>query len=178
MLQECSILKTVGIFFKEPTKDHYLLEISRKANLAHTSVTKQLKILKKINIIKERIEKKGKREFPIYRSNIHSKEYKENKKLYNLILLKNSKLIDFLKDYFMPKSIVVFGSFLKGEDIEDSDIDIFIECKKAEINLKKFEKMLNRKIQLHFKDIFKKYPKELKNNIINGITLSGFLEAF
>lgn len=178
MLQECSILKTVEVFFKEPTKDHYLLEISRKAKLAHTSVTKHLKTLKKLNIIKERIEEKGNRKFPIYKSGIQNKEYKENKKLYNLILLKESKLIGFLEDYFMAKSIVVFGSFLKGEDIEDSDIDIFIECKKEEINLEKFEKVLNRNIQLHFKDSFKRYPKELKNNIINGLTLSGYLEAF
>ena len=47
MLQKCSILKTAGIFFNEPTKEHYLMEISRKARLAHTSVKKTSKRTKK-----------------------------------------------------------------------------------------------------------------------------------
>lgn len=178
MLQECSILKVAGIFFNEPTKDHYLIEVSKKAKLAHTSVAKHLLKLKNLNIVTERKEEKGSRNFPVYRANIHGKEYRENKRLYNLIILKESKLIDVLGDRLMPKSIVLFGSFLKGEDTEDSDIDIFIECKEEKINLEKFEKALNRRIQLHFKDNFKKYPPELKSNIINGLTLHGYLEAF
>ena len=38
MLQKNSIYKTLEIFFLEPTKEHYLIEISRKANIAHTSI--------------------------------------------------------------------------------------------------------------------------------------------
>ena len=34
-----------------------------------------------------------------------------------------------------PKSIVLFGSYQKGEDIENSDIDIFVECKKEKLNI-------------------------------------------
>ena len=60
MLQRCSISRVAGIFFSEPTKDHYLIEISKKAKLAHTSVKKHLKELKHLSIIKETIEKKAK----------------------------------------------------------------------------------------------------------------------
>lgn len=87
-------------------------------------------------------------------------------------------LIEFLKKEFMPNCIILFGSFARGEDIEDSDIDLFLECKKKNINLSKFEKQLNRKIQLHFNDNFKQYAKELKNNIINGIILDGYIEGY
>ena len=45
-------------------------------------------------------------------------------------------------------------------------------------NLKNFEKKLKKRIQIHFKENFSSYPKELKNNIINGIIIYGFLEAF
>ena len=88
-----------------------------------------------------------------------------------------------LRDYILKivgnaKSIVLFGSYGKGEDTEDSDIDLFIECKKEELSLAEFEKKVNRKIELHFNDNFNSYPKELKNNIINGIVLSGFLEGY
>ena len=53
-----------------------------------------------------------------------------------------------------------------------------IECKKEELDLAKFEKKLSRKIELHFNERFISYPKELKNNIMNGIVLSGFLEGY
>jgi hypothetical protein len=46
------------------------------------------------------------------------------------------------------------------------------------IDMKKFEKILERNIELHFNEKFSAYPKELKNNIANGILLSGFLEAY
>jgi len=175
MLQKCSILKVAEIFFNEPTKEHYLIEISKKIRLAHTSVKKHLSALKSLSIIKETIEKKGKRAYPLYKADIESKTYKLYKKIYALAQIK--ELTEFLKDKFMPKCIVLFGSYANSEDIEDSDIDIFLECEKEEINLSKFEKHLNRKIQLHFKGHFNDYPKELKNNIINGIVLEGYLEA-
>lgn len=178
MLYNCSTLKVASIFFKEPTKEHYLIEISRNINLAHTSVINHLKKLKQLNIITENVEKRGTRKFPMFKANINSKEFKFNKKIYNLILINDSRLIDFLKEEFMPNTIILFGSFSKGEDTEDSDIDIFLECQEKNINLNKFEKKLNRKIQLHFKENFNKYPKELKNNILNGETLYGFLEGF
>lgn len=176
MLQRCSISRVAGIFFSEPTKDHYLIEISKKAKLAHTSVKKHLKELKHLSIIKETIEKKGNRKFPIYKAEIESREYKFYKRMHNVIQTK--KLITFLKDKLMPNNIILFGSYARGEDIESSDIDIFLECKKEEITLENFESHLNRKIQLHFKDNFNNFPKELKNNIMNGIVLDGYLEAF
>ncbi len=177
MLQKCSILTVAGVFFREPTKDHYLLEISKKADLSHTSTKTHLQTLIKLSIIKESIEKRGDRKFPIFRAEIHHKNYKTHKKMFNLLELQNSNLISYLQNSLMPKCIVLFGSYQRGEDVEDSDIDLFLECKEEKVDLSKFAKMLNRNIQLHFKDNFKKYPTELKNNIINGVVLEGYLEA-
>ena len=177
MLQKCSIIKVAIVFFNEPTKQHYLKEISKKANIAHTSVITHLTELKKQKIIIETREKKGKRTFPFYTANIDSDDYKTYKKLINQIQLEESNLINFLKDTCMPKTIIVFGSYQKGEDTETSDIDIFLECKKKELQLNTYETKLKRKIQLHFKDNFKEYPGELQNNIINGTVLRGYLEA-
>ena len=178
MLQRCSVLAVAGVFFREPTKDHYLIEVSKKADLSHTSTKSHLQILVKLSIIKKTTEKKGNREFPIFKADINHNNYKSYKKIYNLLELQNSKIIDFLKDSLMPKCIVLFGSYHRGEDIEDSDIDIFVECKEEKIDVSKFAKVLNRNIQLHFKEHFKRYPEELKNNIINGGVLEGYLEAF
>jgi len=177
MLQKCSILKVARVFFNEPTKSHYLIEISKKSGIAHTSVKQYLNELKKQSIITENFETKGKRKFPIYKADLDSSEYRSYKMISNQLQLKESDIIKFLNDKLMPKTIVVFGSYSRGEDIEDSDIDIFIECKEENLDLSKYEKILKRRIQLHFKRDFSEYPKELKNNIMNGIILRGFLEG-
>jgi predicted nucleotidyltransferase len=178
MLQKSSIDKTIEIFFQEPTKNHYLMNISRTTNIAHTSIKNNLKQLEKEKLIKKFTERKGTRIFPLYKAILENKEFKRYKQIYNLKSIKESKIIEYIEEKLTPNSIILFGSFERGEDTEESDIDLYLETKKQEINLKKFEKKLNRKIQLHFKEHFTKYPKELKNNIINGITLSGFLEGY
>ena len=66
---------------------------------------------------------------------------------------------------------------MRGEDVEDSDIDLFIECEGKKVDLKSFEKRLSRKINIHFNDNFNIYADELKQNIINGMILFGFLEV-
>lgn len=177
MLQKCSIFKVMEVFFREPIKYHYLIEISKKSKIAHTSVKKYLEDLKKRGMIKESFEKRGKRRFPLYKANMEDPNFKLYKKLVNLEDLKRSNLIDFLNDNLMPSTIVLFGSYSRGEDVEDSDIDLFLSCKEESLNIKKYEKFLNRKVELHFKENFEDFPKELKNNVINGIVLSGYLEV-
>jgi predicted transcriptional regulator len=81
MLQK-SNMSVLEPFFQEPTKKHYLLEISRKIKLAHTSVKKSLLQLAKEELVKASIEKRGKRLFPIYEANLNSSEFKEKKKQY------------------------------------------------------------------------------------------------
>lgn len=178
MLQKSSAYRTAEIFFTMPHKEHYLMDISRNIKLAHTSVKKNLNQLVKIGLITESVEKKGGRTFPIYKANKDNKIFKRYKIIYNLSSVYDSGIIDFIEEKLMPKSIVLFGSYQRGEDTENSDIDLFIECEKEELNPKTFEKKLGRKIELHFKEDFTLYPKELKNNIINGIVLSGFLEGY
>jgi len=178
MLQKCSILKVAGVFFQEPTREHGLLEISRKTSIAHTSVKNHLETLKKMKIISEHPEKKGSRLYPMYKAEQTNWAFRDYKKIYNLAELIKSGLIKYLKDKLNPRSIMLFGSYQRGEDLEDSDIDLFLETEKTSIDSLKFEKILKRKIQLHFKENFKEYPAELKNNIINGTILEGYLEAF
>src|SRR3989344_2260308 len=150
MLQEYTTWVVATIFFKEPTGEHYLKEISRKAKLAHTSVKKQLELLKKENIIKETIQKKGSRDFPVYKANLNAGAYIIAKKHFNQHNSSFYGLRHYLVLKLMPKTMVLFGSYFQGRDIEDSDIDIFVECKKQEIDLSNYERELNRKVQLHF----------------------------
>ncbi len=178
MLQKSSMSRTAEVFFVNPTKKNYLMNISRIIGLAHTSVKKNLDKLIKLGLIIESVEKKGGRKFPLYKANLDNKTFKKYKTIYNISSILESKLIEFIEEKLMPKSIVLFGSYQRGEDIENSDIDIFIECKKEELEIISFEKKIGRKIELHFNNNVNSYPKEWKNNIINGVVLSGFLEGY
>lgn len=92
----------------------------------------------------------------------------------------SSGVIEYLEEQYSYPSIILFGSVAKGEFHENSDIDIaIITDDKKEADLRKFEKKLNKEIQTFIfnKAEFKKLNKELLNNIVNGIVLSGFAEV-
>ena len=170
--------RVAAVFFNCPTKHFGLLEISRKLKLAHTSTKQHLEKLVKQGIITKTSEKKGTRKYPLYQADVNSKQYWRAKKIHNLQAIIDSGIVEFLEQKLMPKTIVLFGSYQKGEDTEESDIDVYVQCTPEELTLQPFKKKFERKIQLHFNPDFSSYPKELKNSIINGIVLYGYLEAF
>ncbi len=178
MLQKSSMQIVAEVFFRFPNEEHTLKEISNRTKIAHTSVKQNLHNLVKRGIIQQRIEKRGKRRFPVYKADKNKRLFIRDKKIYNLQLLMESGVIQYIEEKLMPKCIVVFGSFQRGEDTEESDVDLFVESKKEDIQLTQFEKKLGRKIEIHFKERFTFYAKELKNNIINGTVLHGFLEGY
>ena len=164
ILQKCSLWNVAEIFFIEPTKVHYIKEISRKIHLAHTSVKKHLLDLLELGLIEEISQV-----FKGYKAKRDNQEFIFHKKISNLVMLKNSGLLDSLKEHY-PKSIILFGSYDKGEDIESSDIDIFIESKKFKIDLEKYGKLLNRNIHLLFKE---ETNKSIMASINQGSILYG-----
>lgn len=106
--------------------------------------------------------------------NIHNKQVIEIKRSENLKNIYLSGLSDYLEEYLAGSTIILFGSYSKGEDTNRSDIDIaVIERKTKALDLEKYEKRLNRKIMINFYDSWKDIHKNLKNNILNGIVLHG-----
>ncbi|MBU1623187.1 MAG: nucleotidyltransferase domain-containing protein, partial [Nanoarchaeota archaeon] len=84
-------------------------------------------------------------------------------------------IVEYIQKEALPSSIILFGSGAKATFTEKSDIDIFVEAKKTKINLTKYEKKLNRKINPLFESNLNSLSKELRNNIINGVLLYGFI---
>jgi predicted nucleotidyltransferase len=168
-----SIWKVFEVFVDEPLKIHYVKEISKKIILAPTSVKNHLIELEKEKII---IQKKGER-FTGYIANRDNDSFLFYKKIFNLIKIKESKLLDHIKEILYPNAIILYGSFLRGEDVEKSDIDIFITSKsKKDFNLEKFEKILKRNIHLIIEEDINKLNENLKLEIINGLILDGYLK--
>ncbi len=172
MLQKSNTENVLEVFFRNPSKEFELMEISRNSRLAHTSVKKILDSLLKEKIILKKTLKKGKREFPIYFSNLNSQEFTNLKKLNNLKQIIFSGLVEKLEETFMPDSIILFGSYSRGEDTEESDIDLFIESSEEQFNLKKYEKTLGRKINILFGSL-SNLNKNLKENVLSGVLLKG-----
>jgi len=178
MEQKCilkeSLWKVFDIFVDEPSRIHYIKEISRKISLAPTSVANHIKKLESYNLI---IKKQGERFFG-YIANRENPEFLFYKRISNLIKIKESGILDFLWDKLFPDVIILFGSCALGEDIEKSDIDLFIQSPEKRLNLKKYEKNLGKEINLFYETNFSRLSKELKNNILNGIVLKGYLKVF
>src|SRR3989338_8155160 len=115
-----------------------------------------------------------------YTANRTNNKFLLEKRLFNIKQIHDSKLIEHLKQELINPSIILFGSYAKGEDVENSDIDLYIETlSKKEIRLSKFEEILKRKLQLfRYRNIKNVSNAHLANNIVNGITLNGFVEVF
>jgi len=162
-------------FFTNPNAKLRVREIERKLKLPLPSVIRYCKELKKESILD--ITKIGNVTF--YTANKSGEEYMLEKKLYNIKKLYDSGTIDYLKEEWSNPTIIVFGSFANGQDIEESDIDLYIETpSNKKVNLDKFKNILNREIQIFKHRSIKEIKNsDLANNIINGVLLNGYLEV-
>ena len=95
-----------------------------------------------------------------------------------MLRLHQTGMIGTIEKKAYPNCIVLFGSGARGEDNENSDIDLFVQSKKYDIDLSKAEKMINRKINILYESNLKTIGSELINNVINGQVLYGYLKVF
>ena len=179
MLQKDNRSKILGVFFDNPVPEgggFQLRELSRKVGVSPPSVKIYLKELEKEElIIKDKHRIHG---YPVYYANRDNDYFLFLKKFDNIMQIKGSGLLDYLMDTCMPDVIILFGSASRGEDIKSSDIDLFILCEETDLELEVYEKRLGRNINMFFSDNFGNHSKELKNNLINGVILGGYLKVF
>ena len=148
-------------------------EIAKILKVSPTAVANSIKKLKDSSIIK--IEKTKTINFISFnRDEPKAIGLKRVENLKNIYL---SGLSDYLEKELAGSTVILFGSYSRGEDTHTSDIDIaVIERKDKRLYLNGYEKALNRKINLNFYNSWKDIHKYLKNNILNGILLHGSIE--
>lgn len=172
MLQKYNTYKILQVFFNWPRKDFQIRGISRLVKISQPSVINHLNfLLKERFIIKE---KKG--IYPSFKANRDNERFKLYKKLDLQTRLQETSLITDLYDNCLPSVIILFGSASKGEDTEESDIDLFVGAPQKRLNLDKYEKLLHRKINVFYEGNFSRLTPEFKNNLVNGIVLKGYLK--
>jgi predicted nucleotidyltransferase len=170
----------MGHFFKYPRIDFTLSEVAQATNLSKSTVSAIINNLRNAGFV--RITDLG----IVYRitANPDSWIYRREKIIYNFANVVRSDIVEHLVNkYKNPKCILLFGSYRKGEDDEDSDIDIAVEVTDGEETgefhlegFKLFEDFAKRKVVVH---VFTR--KQVNNNVFmgiaNGIVLHGLLEA-
>lgn len=152
--------KVLAVFYENPGKRFTVRDIAKKTKIPKSSVSNYINELKKNGLI---LDSTGSNSllFKIKKTNFYIEKMVE------------IGLVDHIVEKLNPSCIILFGSFRKGESDKDSDIDIFIESNKKDIDLTKFERKLNHKIQLFIEDDIHKLPDRLFNNVVNGIKLWG-----
>lgn len=172
MLQNNNRYKVLKVFLDSSITEFGLREISRKIGLALPSVKNYLLELED----KDLVEKKEVRGSPVYVAVRDSERFKVYMKLSIQYELFESGIIDFVWENISPEAIILYGGYSKGEAIGSSDIDLFAIGKRQDINLTKYEKLLGKEVHLIVDEI-NKIPKELKNNLVNGIVLRGYFKV-
>ncbi len=84
MVQKCSYEKVLEAFLVEPTRIHFIKEVSRKVKIAPTSVRNNIKQLLSENLIK----KKESSPFNGFIANRDNDQFLWQKRAYNLLSLK------------------------------------------------------------------------------------------
>lgn len=161
------------LFIEHPTMHFFVRGIARELKINHSTVITYIKELEKKGFVK----KDKTMIYPTYYANTEDAKYILYKKNYLIFKIEESKLINFIQKNTLPSSIILFGSGAKGTFSEKSDIDIFVESEKLDLELKKYEKFLGKKINIIFEPNINNLSNELKNNIINGIILYGFVKV-
>ncbi|HLC57124.1 MAG TPA: nucleotidyltransferase domain-containing protein [Candidatus Nanoarchaeia archaeon] len=180
LYEETAKAKVSEVLFRYPEKEFSLSDLAREAGVAKANLGGILKAFQEAGLIS--IEKLSK----LWRIKADQTNwlYTRSKIVYNLNFIYQIGVVEFLVDYFKnPKAIILFGSFRKGEDLSNSDVDIAVES--DEVNdykitglreMLEYEKILGKKIQIHLFNR-RNININLFNNIANGILLWGFLEV-
>jgi len=146
--------------------------IAKSLEVSQAAVMKALPGLEKRDFIKMQQNKESRRwSIELNRDN---HKVMQLKRADNLKLIYESGLADFLEKEFAGATIILFGSYSRGEDTISSDIDLAVVGRKEkEVELSEFEELLNRKININFYNNFENIQKNLRENLCNGIVLVG-----
>lgn len=167
--------KIMKFFYDYPSQKIHLRELARKTGLSPTGASKILR-----QLVKDGLVVKEKTKLAVfYKPNHDNKKFYIHKKASNLLKLRTSELLsDLIHFYRQPETIVVFGSYSDGTDIEKSDIDILVITKiTKKFDASKYEKYFKRGINIIAMPSLKKASKEFINNVINGSVLYGYLQV-
>lgn len=146
--------------------------LAKQLKVSSTAVSNALKALEKEMLVNVRKDKEsGRLSISLNKDNSDTFFMK---RIENLRLIYESGLADFLSEKLPGSAVILFGSYSFGEDVAGSDIDIaVIGSAEKELDVKKFSRLLEREISFNFYRSLDGIGKNLRENILNGIVISG-----
>jgi len=171
-------IKTKILLFlaNHPYKEFYLREIAKNCSTVPSNAKRALDNLHKSSLI----TKVRRANLTLFKANLNSITLRQIKICYALNNIVESGLVENIKQQLGATSIVLFGSMAKGEDDENSDIDILAITKNAKrIDLSAYEQKIGKKINLicySFAEWQKKAREDkpfYENIVLDGIALIG-----
>ncbi len=160
MLNMFNLLKP---FFEDNYLEISVREYAKLIKSSPPKASKELKNFENEGILKR--EEKG--IYHYYTINSNSYLFKEFSKLYWYKILYN--VTEKLHEDILFNNIILFGSLAKSENTKDSDVDLYLDISRREVDLNEIEKKLKRTVELHFKSELKNI--NLKRNIEKGVVI-------
>jgi predicted nucleotidyltransferase len=150
------------LLFGTNDKALYMRDIERRSGFAIGTIQGELKKLSKLDLVLKEVD--GNRTY--YRANKNHPLYND---IHNLVL-KTTGLVDVLRNALETQKIklaFVFGSFAKGEESADSDIDVMVI---GNLGLRDITRLLSDTQEKIFREInphvysLKEFIKKYKEN--------------
>lgn len=167
-------------FFEQPHGHFLLRELAKKIKKSPMTIRGYVQSLLKEGYL---LQNKKTKPYPTYMANVNSAAFHNLKLFYNLEKIRRSELLEHLQKTFDYPTVILFGSYAKANDDENSDVDLcVITAIPAEHTFSKFEKVIKRPISIRFytpkqwKELRTLHP-DMVNSICNGIVLSGQIEV-
>lgn len=180
LLQKDAYQKVIYWFFAYPAAEVSLNDLTKLVSISKSSAHDVVSLLVREKFLRLKILGK------VWRISCDQQHpFNTTKKIpYHLELVYNSGVIEeVLRLVPNSRSIILFGSYRKGDDVDSSDLDLAVETLDGEevqiLNLGEIPKFGYReKVKVHLLKFSRnKIDLNLFANLTNGIVLHGFLEA-
>jgi len=176
MIFNTTSMKILQYFFDNPYEQIHLRGLSRKSKISVYATKKIVDDLVNQKILID--NRLGNQRF--IKPNLENQFFKQLKIAFSIKKIQDSKIIEYLEEKIPAiSSVILYGSTSQGKDDEKSDIDLLIIGQKTKIDISKFEKIINKEINLLIMKwsewrIHTKQDKPFYREIIkDGISLLG-----
>lgn len=167
MFQESNTAVLAQVLFEEPESEFSVRELAEKAEVSPSTASRKLDALVE-NGVAERNRSRG----SVIVSAPDSQAFRDRKLSFNLWKLAESGVVQELWNESAPEAVVLFGSFSKGEDTHQSDVDLaLVEGRTVEPDTK----VIGR--QVSAVDVTLDEARDgFLETLANGIVLRGYLD--
>jgi predicted nucleotidyltransferase len=159
------IFNDLSLFFEDNYKSVNVREYAKLQKISPPTASTLLSLYANEGLLK----KKPERNLLLFSANRENSVFVDMQRIYFKIRLR--EFTEFISDEFSYTQVILFGSLSNGEATANSDIDIYVDSDEKRIDLSRFEKQLNRKIEMHFSSSIEN--QFLLKNIRKGVILYG-----